>query len=95
MYDPHRDPETRHRLPGGRTKLKAHDVRHLTQCASCKCLADKRTAILYRGATWHAQCLYERKGLDFMIALPSSERAKVCISDIPADDMRKFIDNPL
>lgn len=95
MYDAHRDPETLYRLPGGRTKIKAHDVRQITQCPSCKCLGDRRMTISWRGETWHPQCLYEHKGLSFMLSLPSADRAKVCISDMPADDMRKFIEMPL
>jgi len=95
MYDAHRDPDARYRLPEGRTKLKCHDVRHLSQCPSCKALADRRMTIAYLGETWHPQCLYEHKGLDFMLSLPSADRARVCISDMPADDMRKFMDKPL
>jgi hypothetical protein len=95
MYDPHVNPDTLYRLPEGRTKLKCHDVRHLTQCPSCKCLGDRRMTIKYRREMWHPQCLYEHKGIDFMLGLPSADRAKVCISDMPANDMRKFIDKPL
>jgi hypothetical protein len=87
-------PEQLHRLPDGRTRLKAHDVRHL---AVCKCgeLADKRAAIERDGNHWHPSCLYREIGLDGMMALPSDQRRRVCISDMPADDMRKFIDVPL
>lgn len=87
-------PQTLHRLPNGRTTLKAHDVRHLSVCR-CGELTDRRTSIEHDGKHWHPSCLYREIGFEGMAALPASSRERVCISDMPADDMRKFIELPI
>ena len=84
--------EQQYRLPERRA-MRAHDVRHLTQCAECGGLADKRAAINDTGEWLHPACLYRRAGLPGMLALVPLSRAKVCMSDMPASDMRVFINH--
>lgn len=91
-----------YRLPDGRETLKAHDVRHLANCAICGGLADDRTAISYNAARgypaadpnacWHPRCTFEYFGWKFVTELPATEQAKFCLSDIPASLMRELVE---
>lgn len=91
-----------HRLPEGRTKLLAHDMRHLGLCAICGGIADQRTSISYEAAygykaedpnaMWHPKCTFDYFGENFVLNLPKSEQQKFCLSDIPVETMRKLID---
>lgn len=90
-----------HRLPDGRTKLKAHDIRHLGLCAICGGIADQRTSISYEAAygykaqdpnaMWHPKCTFEHFGEKFVLDLPQSEQNKFCLSDIPLKTMKKLV----
>lgn len=85
-----------HRLPEKRTKLLAHDIRHLGICAVCGGIADQRTSISYEAedpnAMWHPKCTFDRFGEEFVLDLPKSEQNKFCLSDIPVETMKKLID---
>jgi hypothetical protein len=93
--------EQLHRLPDGRTNLKAHDIRHLGLCAICGGIADQRTSISYRAAydyeaqdpnaMWHPKCTFEHFGEKFVLDLPESEQNKFCLSDVPVSTMKKII----
>jgi hypothetical protein len=91
-----------YRLPAGRQKVLAHDVRHLGLCAICGGIADQRTSISYEAARgykasdpnamWHPKCTFDEFGEAFVLDLPESEQAKFCLGDIPAETMRKILD---
>lgn len=85
--------EQQYRLPGAPRNLKAHDVRHLTQCCECGGLADKRAAIeptKTRG--WiHPRCLYGLIGLDGVLKLPQIDQDRFCLSDMEPADMKAFV----
>ena len=94
-----------YRLPDGRDKLKAHDVRFLRTCAICGGLADERAAISVKVAYgnkdfvrdlkdgfWHPRCCFEHFGAKFVAELPATEQAKFCLSDIPASLMRELVE---
>lgn len=93
---------SQHRLPDGRTKIKAHDIRHLGLCAICGGIADKRAAVTYEvahgypaqdpNAMWHPKCTYEHFGEKFVLDLPDSEQNKFCLSDIPASVMKNIME---
>jgi hypothetical protein len=76
-----------HRLPDGRTKLSAHDVRRLCACKECNGLADDRDTV----REMHPKCFYEKFGESGVLALPSSDRGRFSLSDIPVALMKKLV----
>lgn len=97
----------RYRLPDGREKVKAHDIRHLCICGICGGIADQRASIsanaAYRygpgsparsepDAFWHPACCYEDKGEKFVLDLPGSEQAKFCLSDAPVSVIKQLVE---
>lgn len=77
----------RHRLPDGRERLLAHDVRHLCECRVCGGLADDREVV--GGA--HPGCFYRAEGRLAVLALGDEDLAKFRLSDISADLMKAIV----
>ncbi|WP_027521722.1 hypothetical protein [Bradyrhizobium sp. Ec3.3] len=97
----------KHRLPDGRERMKAHDVRHLCLCGICGGIADQRTSISYNKAFryshipsarkepdvfWHPACCYAEFGKKFVLDMPVSEQEKFRICDAPMDVIRELIE---
>src|SRR5512143_71344 len=84
----------KHRLPDGRTELRAHDVRHLRACTSCGLIGDNRTMIhcMVWGVEehFHGSCAVERLG-DHVLRLPVDERNKLTLKDTGADLMKRLL----
>lgn len=84
-----------HKLPDGRTKLTAHDVRYLCTCSACEGLGDRRTMIHCMiwgvGEKYHDSCAVEKLG-DYVLKLPAEELDKISIGAAGADLMRKIIE---
>ncbi len=76
-----------YRLPDGRTKLKAHDVRHLQTCKVCGGMADDRETVFET----HPKCYYEEHGCRAVITLDEDDRNKFALGDIPAYLMKKLL----
>jgi hypothetical protein len=91
-----------YRLPDGREKMLAHDVRKLATCTICGGLADERTSISYKAAfgyaaadpraCWHPRCCFEHFGADFVLKLPSDEQKKFCMSDADLGTIKRIVD---
>lgn len=96
-----------YRLPDGRERVRAHDIRHLCLCSICGGIADERTSISYNRAYrythlpkarkepdvfWHPACCFKELGEKFVLDLPVSEQLKFCLSDLPISSMRKLLD---
>jgi len=87
-----------YRLPDGRTKLKAHDVRHLCTCTKCGGLADDRETVSPTYApniSWqgHPSCFYEVFGPTAILErLTHEQQNKFTLGDIPASLMRKLLE---
>jgi hypothetical protein len=77
-----------YRLPDGRTKLKAHDIRHLCVCAHCDGMADDRETV----RDLHPRCFYEMEGNAGVLALCSDDRDKFALGDIPVELMKRLLD---
>ena len=61
---------------------RAHDVRHLVVCVSCRCLADERHCVHRDGKPYHGRCFLQRFGMRALQALPRESRAGLQLSDI-------------
>jgi hypothetical protein len=91
-----------YRLPDGRERLLAHDVRKLVTCTICGGLADERTSISYKAAfgyaaadpraCWHPRCCFEHYGADFVLALPTDEQKKFSISDADLGTIKQIVE---
>ena len=82
----------KYRLPGGRTKLLAHDVRHLCKCPCCDGIADDREGIQWKGQEYHPVCFYRAFGRRTTLELlPRSEQLKFRLSDVPLAVMKTLI----
>lgn len=77
-----------YRLPDGRTKLKAHDIRHFSTCKVCGGLADDRETVFET----HPKCYYEEHGQRAVITLEEDDRNKFALGDIPASLMRELLE---
>lgn len=84
----------KHRLPDGRTKLLAHDVRHLRSCTACGELGDGRTMIRCMvwgvGEAMHGGCAVKKLG-DYVLKLPAEELDKLTLSDTGVDLMKRIL----
>lgn len=76
-----------YRLPEGRTKLKAHDVRHLATCEHCGGLADDRETV----RDLHPKCFYELEGVAGVMALSFDDKDKFALGDIPGYLMKRLV----
>lgn len=76
------------RLPDGRTKLKAHDIRHLQTCKVCGGLADDRATVFET----HPKCYYEEHGHRAVVTLNEEDRNKFALGDIPASLMKELLE---
>jgi hypothetical protein len=86
----------KYRLPDGRTKLKAHDVRHLCTCTKCGGLADDRATVsptTYPNIEWrgHPECFYKAFGAVGVERLDREQQNKFALGDIPASLMKKLV----
>jgi len=87
-----------HRLPNGRTKLKAHDIRHLCVCTKCGDLADDRETVSPTYAPniegqWHPACFYLTFGATAVVErLTRNQQDKFALGDIPVGVMKKLLD---
>lgn len=61
---------------------RAHDVRHLVVCVSCRCLADVRHCVHHDGKPYHGRCFLRRFGMRALQALPRESRNGLQLSDI-------------
>ena len=77
-----------YRLPDGRTKLKAHDVRHLCVCFVCGAMADDRDVVFDA----HPKCFYEKEGRIRVLNLCDDDMDKFRLGDIPLDLMKELLE---
>ncbi len=76
-----------YRMPDGRTKLKAHDVRHLHTCKICGGMADDREVV----SDAHPKCYYEEFGRQAVLSLGAEDRNKFALGDIPVSLMKELV----
>jgi hypothetical protein len=72
--------------------MKAHDVRHLCQCAACNALGDDRDMIQADGKNWCGGCAVVNFGIDGICALPRTQRRKFRLGDIGPKAMKALVD---
>lgn len=86
---------SKYRLPDGRERITAHDVRHLRACTACGELGDNRTMIRCMvwgiGETMHDECAVKKLG-DYVLKLPVEELNKISIGAAGSGLMRKIVD---
>lgn len=81
----------KYRLPDGRERFLAHDVRHLTVCDACGEIGDDRTMIRHNTlGNYHGECAVQFLG-DEILDLPWEEREKFTIGDVGVDLMKKLL----
>jgi hypothetical protein len=85
----------RYRLPDGRTRMHAHDVRHLRTCSDCGGLGDDRVMIHCMiwgvGEAYHDDCAVQKLGEYGVMKLPPEELNKITIGAAGPDLMRKIM----
>jgi hypothetical protein len=85
----------RYKLPDGRTRMKAHDVRHLRTCSACGELGDDRMMIHCMiwgvGEAYHDECAVQKLG-ESVLKLPLDELNKISIGAAGPDLMRKIME---
>ena len=77
-----------YRLPDGREKLKAHNVRHLCACKICGGMADDRETVFET----HPKCYFEEFGGKTVLSLEAEDRGKFRLCDIPAALVKQLLE---
>lgn len=78
--------------------MKAHDVRHLVVCETCKQLGDDRNMV-YIGeprsglsrSYWHGLCFIEENGVDVFLELNMEVLNGIRLNDIGVKNMKKIL----
>lgn len=85
----------RYVLPEGRTRMTAHDVRHLRTCTACDGFGDDRMMIHCMifgvGETLHDECAVQKLGESGVLKLPLEELNKISLGAAGPDLMRKIM----
>jgi hypothetical protein len=71
--------------------MTAHDVRQMRLCPLCRRLGLARDMILLDGAHLHGFCAARELAPEQLLQLPAEERAKLRISDVGAEVMRRLL----
>jgi len=71
--------------------MRAHDVRQLRVCKHCGDFGSRRLMIVSEGETLHTNCFYLTHTWQELLALPSEDRGKFRIADMPPAVMRELV----
>ena len=72
--------------------MSAHDVRHLTVCAYCNHLGDKREMLSDPRGYLHGSCFLAEYGIEELKKKPPEQLGRLTLADIGVEAMKAILE---